>query len=309
EEHEPNNFLRVAEASGYQTALLIPRSAREYLKDRVPDFHLEQEALLPDYAEGKKVWGYGGHIPTSSSIVDQAILRLKEPHAEPQLLWLFHFDLHNWRELDEPKVTAMATRFHVDRASPTWRYQSVAAAVDAELGRFVQALRDAGRLDKTVFVVVSDHGEALGERGFWEHSYYLWESLLRVPLLLRVPQVAPRAIDTAVSLVDLAPTLTSIVAPGRTPGISSGQNLFSAPGPRHVPILFSSTLHGTPARIGILSDDANTKLVLHLDAAMPALLDLTEPDPDGADLAPNRPLQTSALLSELVRSPIFPRER
>ncbi|HEY5374154.1 MAG TPA: sulfatase-like hydrolase/transferase [Polyangiaceae bacterium] len=309
EEHEPNNFLRVAEASGYQTTLLIPRSAREYLKDRVPDFHLEQEALIPDYVEGKKVWGYGGHIPTSTSIVDQAILRLKEPHAEPQLLWLFHFDLHNWRELDEPKVTAMATRFHVDRASPTWRYQSIAAAVDAELGRFVQALRDAGRLDKIVFVVVSDHGEALGERGFWEHSYYLWESLLRVPLLLRIPQVAPRAIDTAVSLVDLAPTLTSIVAPRRAPNISPGQNLFSAPGPRHVPILFSSTLHGTPARIGILSDDANTKLVLLLDTAMPALLDLTERDPDGVDLAPSRPLQTSMLLSDLVRSPIFPRER
>ncbi|HEY5372625.1 MAG TPA: sulfatase-like hydrolase/transferase [Polyangiaceae bacterium] len=309
EEPAPNSFLRVAETSGYQTALLIPRSAREYLRGRVPDFHLEQEELIPDYSEGKKVWGYGGHIPTSSSIVDRAIERLKEPHERPELLWLFHFDLHNWRELDGPQVTAMATRFHVDSASPTWRYQSIAAAVDAELGRFVQALRDAGRLDKTVLVVVSDHGEALGERGFWEHSYYLWESLLRVPLLLRVPQVAPRAIDTAVSLVDLAPTVTSIMAPGRAPDISAGQNLFAAQGPRHAPILFSSTLLGTPARIGVLSDDANTKLVLHLDAAMPVLLDLTQPDPDGVDLAQSRPLQTSALLSELVRSPIFPRER
>ena len=118
------------------------------------------------------------------------------------------------------------------------------------------------------------------------------------------------AAATGVALgLALAPTVTSIMAPGRAPDISAGQNLFAAQGPRHAPILFSSTLLGTPARIGVLSDDANTKLVLHLDAAMPVLLDLTQPDPDGVDLAQSRPLQTSALLSELVRSPIFPRER
>ncbi|HEX3855638.1 MAG TPA: sulfatase-like hydrolase/transferase [Polyangiaceae bacterium] len=308
EERSADNFLHVAETSGYQTDLIIPRSAREYLKDRFADFRLEREEMIPDYAEGEKVWGYGGHIPTSSSIVDKAIEHLKAPHERPELLWLFNFDAHNWRELDDAKVAAMAQRFHVDPASPTWRYQAIAASVDAELGRLVQALRDGGRLDKTVLVFISDHGEALGERGFWEHSYYLWESLVRVPLLLRIPHVAPRVIDTAVSLVDLAPTLTSLISPGRPPDVGPGQSLFSAPGPRHDPILFSSTLHGTPARIGILSDDANTKLVLHLDAAMPALLDLTRPDPDGVNLAQTRPLQTSALLAELVRSPIFPRE-
>jgi membrane-anchored protein YejM (alkaline phosphatase superfamily) len=308
---QPNaaNFLRVAETNGYQTELVIPRSAREYLRDRYPDFRLQEEESIADYDEGQKVWGYGGHIPTASLIVDRAIERLKAAHDRPRLLWLFHFDLHNWRELDEEAVAAMATRRHVDRASPTWRYRAIAAAVDAELGRFVQALRDAGRLDKTVLVVLSDHGEALGERGFWVHSYYLWESLLRVPLLLRIPQLAPRTIDDAVSLVDLAPTLLSVIDPGRAPDVSPGQSLFSAPGPRHDPILFSSTLHGMPSRIGILSSDASAKLVLHLDAAAPSLLDVNRPDPDHVDLAAARPLQTSALLSALVRSPVFPRER
>lgn len=306
---EPNrhDFLRVAEAAGYQTELVIPRSAREYLRDRYPAFHLQREDLVPDYDEGRKVWGYGGHIPSAGRIVDQAILHLKKPHERPEVLWLFHFDQHNWRELDDEKVAGMATRFHVDRASPTWRYQSVAAAVDAELGRLVDALRETGRLDKTVLVVLSDHGEALGERGFWVHSYYLWESLLRVPLLLRIPGAAPRAIDTPVSLVDIAATLLSVIDPARAPEIGRGQSLFSGVGPRHDPILFSSTLHGMPSRIGILSADASAKLVLHLDAATPNLLDLSAPDPDGVDHAEARPLQTAALLSALVRSPIFPR--
>ncbi len=307
EEPNPNNFLRAADAAGYQTELVIPRSAREYLRDRYSDFRLQREDLIPDYDDGRKVWGYGGHIPSAAQIVDRGIERLREPHERPELLWMFHFDQHNWRELDDDKVAAMAERFHIDRASPTWRYQSIAAAVDAELGRFVQALRDTGRLDKTVLVVLSDHGEALGERGFWVHSYYLWESLLRVPLLVRIPGAAPRAIDTPVSLVDLPTTLQSVIDPGHAPDIEAGQSLLSEAGSRHNPILFSSTLHGMPSRIGILSSDARAKLVLQLDAATPSLVDLTQADPDGADQAEARPWQTAALLSELVRSPVFPR--
>ena len=68
---------------------------------------------------------------------------------------------------------------------------------DELVGRLVTALRDAQRLENTVVVVTSDHGEGLGEHGEDVHGYFVYESTLRVPLVLRGPGVAPGTrIDT-----------------------------------------------------------------------------------------------------------------
>ena len=67
-------------------------------------------------------------------------------------------------------------------------YDAEIATQDDHLGVFLNRLRQAGRLDKTFFVVVADHGEHLGEKHFIGHNVTLYNELTHVPLIIRDPQ-------------------------------------------------------------------------------------------------------------------------
>jgi arylsulfatase len=88
-------------------------------------------------------------------------------------------------------------------------YDAEVEALDAELGRLLDGLRERGLGPSAVVVFTADHGESLGEDDYWfGHGELLSEPLVRVPLFLRVPGEAPRRRGDLVSLVDLLPTLT-----------------------------------------------------------------------------------------------------
>lgn len=90
-------------------------------------------------------------------------------------------------------------------------YDAQIRQLDAELGRFVAALRRLELLDETLLVVTSDHGEEFMEHGRLEHFLTTHQESLRVPLLLRGPGVpAGRRVSAPVSSVDLAPTLLAL---------------------------------------------------------------------------------------------------
>jgi len=75
--------------------------------------------------------------------------------------------------------------------------------------RIIQRLKDIGQYDNTLIVVVGDHGEGFGDHDELEHGFFLYNSTLRVPLIVSGPGVAAAGhrVDTAVSLVDLMPTI------------------------------------------------------------------------------------------------------
>lgn len=76
------------------------------------------------------------------------------------------------------------------------QYDSDVFFADREIGAFLDWLDRRGDLDRTVFVLTSDHGERLGERGLIGHGLGLDETLLRVPLLVRYPPAVEPGIDT-----------------------------------------------------------------------------------------------------------------
>lgn len=78
--------------------------------------------------------------------------------------------------------------------------------------------------DDTVIIVTADHGEGFGERGKYRHAYEVWESLVRVPMLIRVPGVAPRHIELSRSQIDLAPTMADLMDLGQS-GRYRGESL------------------------------------------------------------------------------------
>jgi choline-sulfatase len=82
--------------------------------------------------------------------------------------------------------------------------------VDDQFGAILKTLKDIGRADDTIVIVVSDHGEMLGERGLW-YKMNFFEGATRVPLIIHAPEIfSPKRISASVSLVDLLPTLIDL---------------------------------------------------------------------------------------------------
>jgi uncharacterized protein len=310
-----NDVLRLARRAGYESTLLIPRSAQAFLAKLRPEFRFDRTLAIADHPESQEVWGYGADQPTSGLIVDRALEYLDEPRRkrQPFLLWLFNFDLHNWRELSAPHVD-VAMRRHRIEDDPTklpYRYRAVAASVDDEFGRLVRELDRRKLFENTVIVFVSDHGEALGREGFWVHSVFLWESLVRVPLIVKAPGLPARRVEERVSLVDVAPTLARYMLSNPDMTGYAGEDLLTRllarPPRRRLPVLLMSASKDVLVRVGMIDPGSDYKLVLSLEAALPELYDLRADDPDASNVADKHPALSERLLRRLVASPVFPR--
>ena len=99
---------------------------------------------------------------------------------------------------------------------------------DRHLGALLDLLDARGLLDNTLVIVTSDHGEALGEEGRWEHHNLPSEAVLRVPLIIRFPArlSAGARVGIPVSLVDLLPTMLDAVGLGaQIPEAVQGRSL------------------------------------------------------------------------------------
>ena len=77
--------------------------------------------------------------------------------------------------------------------------------MDHHLGRLFAALRETGRYDDALIVVIADHGELFGEHGHSGHGAWLWEELVRIPLIVHYPagRDAGERVDAVVSTVDV----------------------------------------------------------------------------------------------------------
>ena len=87
-------------------------------------------------------------------------------------------------------------------------YDGQIREIDARVGELIQAALEAD--ERTVIVLVSDHGEEFYEHGKFLHDQ-LYEELLKVPLILRLPSGGKGRIEERVSLIDLAPTLLDVI--------------------------------------------------------------------------------------------------
>ena len=98
---------------------------------------------------------------------------------------------------------------------------------DVELEKFLKGLGELGVLDDTLVVVVSDHGEEFDDHGSWGHGHSIYQELLHVPFLFHLPGVVPeRRVESAVSTVDLAPTVVDLLGVPPLPS-AEGHSLVS----------------------------------------------------------------------------------
>jgi arylsulfatase A-like enzyme len=103
---------------------------------------------------------------------------------------------------------------------------------DAGVGRLLDGLSEAGLADETLVVLTADHGEEFGERGWIGHTRTLYEELVRVPMILRLPggDHAGRVVETPVSVVDVAPTVLDLAGIGAPESAFHGRSLLPALG-------------------------------------------------------------------------------
>jgi choline-sulfatase len=143
-------------------------------------------------------------------VTDAALGWLRGLDERPFLAWVHLFDPH-W-PYDPP--APYRQRFAKDP------YDGEVAYADAQLARLLEWLDRSGRAARTLVVVTSDHGEGLGDHGEDEHLLFVYDTTLRVPLVLRQAGALPagRRVKGQFRGIDLLPTLLELLGqPGPKP--------------------------------------------------------------------------------------------
>jgi len=139
-----------------------------------------------------------------SDAVAKAIEWLDQDTAQPFFAWVHLYEPHAPYEPPE-EIRA--------RFPPTLvgAYDGEIAAADLQVGRLLDHLSTAGRLDRTLVVILSDHGESLGEHGEEQHGFFVYESDIHIPLVLAGPGLPARVVDDPVRIVDVMPTVLDLL--------------------------------------------------------------------------------------------------
>jgi tetratricopeptide (TPR) repeat protein len=146
------------------------------------------------------------------------------PPGHPFFLFFHIYEPHTPYEPPEP----FASRYPL-------KYDGEIAAADAIVGQLLAELGRLGAYDRALVVLLSDHGEGLGDHGEDEHGVLLYNEAIHVPLLLKLPsrQLAGRTLGAPAALTDVAPTLLSLLGlpvPGQLHGRSLLAGLGDAAG-------------------------------------------------------------------------------
>jgi hypothetical protein len=183
-------------------------------------------------------------------------------------------------------------------------YDGAIAAADEIIGRFLAFLRQRDLYDRGVIVLLSDHGEGLGDHGEEEHGIFLYREAIHVPLFVKLPgRPSGRRVDSAVSLVDVFPTIAALLGE-RAPEGLAGESLFArasgGPVGRRV---YSETLyprlHFGWSDLASLTDDRYQ----YIAAPEPELYEWREDPSERKNLAPATPAPFRSMRADLARIP------
>jgi arylsulfatase A-like enzyme len=212
------------------------------VKDHVPIVNTADVALGASQ-------DYENTLDGRADVTTAAALQWIDAHASrgPFFLWVHYYDPHypysppaGYDHLFNLRYTG-----HIDGSVQTMHqitggtlvptsadlarlrelYQGEISFADAQIHRVFSDLENRGLLDDTIIALTGDHGESFGEHGDWEHGKLVYETEVRVPLLLRYPRqvAAGQIVSTPVQLIDVMPTLlqlTGLTAPKPVQGTS-----------------------------------------------------------------------------------------
>lgn len=134
--------------------------------------------------------------------VAEAVAWLGEPGQERRFGWVHLYDPHDPYEPPEPYASRYADR----------PYDGEVAWSDELVGRLDTALGAAGLRDDTLLLVTADHGEGLDEHNEAVHGFFVYETTLRVPFIVRGPGITPGTrLGVVARTVDVMPTVLELL--------------------------------------------------------------------------------------------------
>ena len=178
-------------ARGFRTGAFV--GSVVLAPDRGLSQGFEQYSAVGDAGSGSSA----GRQRRADSVMDEAIRWLDTIQGSRFFLWTHLYDAHRPYEPPEPYRSLYGHNQYVGEIAYT----------DSQIGRLLEALEQRRLLDRTVVIVTADHGESLGGHGERDHRIFLYEDVVRVPLIVRAPGLQPIRVGEVVRLTDLMPTI------------------------------------------------------------------------------------------------------
>jgi arylsulfatase A-like enzyme len=232
---DATTLAEIARANGYQTAAFIGADALNRC------YGLQRGFDLYDDVFDRKVRNADlGYRRFGDEITAKAIHWLKGNEAgRPVFLFLHYFDAHDVpldvaAALDRSPVGMFLTRlyrsmpgsasdryrrlvgrlyrryFRARRAGRAYHIRRV-EEIDRHIGQLLAYLQATGLHEDTLVALVADHGDAFGEHGESGHHFFVYDTTLKVPLIIKAgPQFSGRVVSNLTRLVDVMPTLCDL---------------------------------------------------------------------------------------------------
>lgn len=179
-------------------------------------------------------WVPGGALSRRGPETLQATTPWLEAVAtEPFFLFFHIYEPHTPLEAPEP----FASRFPLP-------YDAEVAAADAVIGDLLAELKRLDAYDRSMVVLLSDHGEGLGDHGEAEHGVLLYREAIQVPLIVKLPQGhrGGSRVATPAQLVDVVPTVLRVLGMEVPEGVA-GMSLLELDESRDERPIYSETFY------------------------------------------------------------------
>jgi choline-sulfatase len=191
-EHGVPTIAEVLKRAGFNTAAFVSAFPLDRRFGLARGFDVYDDEL-PRSGDGRRATERPGR-----ATVDRALAWVRGRDSDTRVFV--------WVHLFEPHAPYGAPG---DARDVSTRYDEEIATADREIARLLDGWRD---LPDTLVIATADHGEAFGEHGEIGHSIFVYDTTLRVPLLMAGPGVPSNALrDEPVTLADIAPTIATLV--------------------------------------------------------------------------------------------------
>ena len=290
-------FLSVAQVfkqQGYATGAVVSAFVLDRSWGLARGFDFYDDAFAPETFQTKNI---GLVDRKAGESVTRALRWLNKNRAQssrrPFFFWLHLYDPHSPYDPPEPFHTRY--RGHL--------YDGEIAYADHELGRLMSWLKQNRLYDGSLIIMLSDHGESLGAHGEKEHGFFIYNSTVHIPLIVKPPAGSgfrPSRVAKPVETTAVAPTLL------RLAGLTGEEKQFR-----------SSSLLGGTATSGDLAYSESfysfssfgwsplhalqTSRYHYIEAPLPELYDVVADPEEKNNLAPQQ-AATVAVLEDKLRA-------